>query len=399
MEAGENPAQAEIEDIDTVNLLTVHSAKGLEFPAVFLVNLVNGRFPTPSRRDSLSLPDELIKETLPEGDPHLQEERRLFYVGGTRAKDLLFLAYAKDYGGAREKRPSGFISELGFLSEEPRTPEALPKPWRRRVEPLSLFDIKPDSLVKPSKTPAPINLKYISYSQLETFNQCSLKYKYRYVLGIPTAPSHVLNFGQTLHRTLRDFHRAQVLQKDLDFEALLKLYENHWIGDGYDSVEHRQQRFEEGKEILRRYFEGYQKHFGRPLHLEKKFTVRIEDVSLVGSIDRIDQVGGGKFEVVDYKTGSEKDQRAVDRDKQLTIYALASKEALNIRPDVLSLYFLETNKKISTSRTVEQLEKERQNIVETLEKIKQSEFPAKVSMLCRYCDYNKICPEYKVGMG
>ena len=94
IEAGESPAQAEIEDIDTVNLLTVHAAKGLEFPVVFLVNLVSDRFPTRNRKDKLPLPDALVKETLPEGNAHIQEERRLFYVGCTRAKEKQFLKWA-----------------------------------------------------------------------------------------------------------------------------------------------------------------------------------------------------------------------------------------------------------------------------------------------------------------
>jgi len=89
IEAGENPAQAEIEDIDTINLMTVHASKGLEFPVVFMVNLVSGRFPTRNQGDTIEVPEELIKETLPTGNEHIQEERRLFYVGMTRAQKYL----------------------------------------------------------------------------------------------------------------------------------------------------------------------------------------------------------------------------------------------------------------------------------------------------------------------
>ena len=71
--------------------MTVHKAKGLEFPVVFLPGLVAGRFPATGRREPLALPVELVDETLPEGDDQLQEERRLFYVGMTRARDELVL--------------------------------------------------------------------------------------------------------------------------------------------------------------------------------------------------------------------------------------------------------------------------------------------------------------------
>jgi len=81
LEAGDDPATAEADlDIDAVNVLTVHKAKGLEFPVVFMISLVQNKFPPINRHDPIELPDELIKEPIPGGDVHLQEERRLFYV-------------------------------------------------------------------------------------------------------------------------------------------------------------------------------------------------------------------------------------------------------------------------------------------------------------------------------
>src|SRR4030095_6077038 len=84
IDAGEDPAVAEA-DIETpaVRVLTVHKAKGLDFPVVFMVNCVQGKFPVHKRGDALELPAELIKDLLPAGDFHMQEERRLFYVGMT----------------------------------------------------------------------------------------------------------------------------------------------------------------------------------------------------------------------------------------------------------------------------------------------------------------------------
>src|SRR5207249_1188910 len=87
LDAGEDAAVAEA-DVETpaVRVLTVHKAKGLEFPVVFLVHLVQGKFPTQRRRDALELPGALLKDLAPAGDFHTQEERRLFYVGMTRAR-------------------------------------------------------------------------------------------------------------------------------------------------------------------------------------------------------------------------------------------------------------------------------------------------------------------------
>jgi len=394
LEAGESPAQAQIEDLDTVNLLTVHSAKGLEFSAVFLVDLVADRFPTRARSDPLPLPDELVKEILPEGEAHLQEERRLFYVGLTRARDLAFLTWAKNYGGVREKRPSGFLAELKLPKKKGGLPPSqLPLGLGEGLGPFVVLS----QVITPS--PQEREMKYISYSQLEAFAQCPLKYKYRYVLGLPTPPSHVLNFGQTIHRTLRDFHRYQLVGQEATLEDLLRIYAHQWIGEGYDSETHRQERFNQGQKILERYFSEHTQHLGQPLYLEKKFSLRLNSTTLIGSIDRVETLTGGQVALIDYKTGgSTRDQKEVDRDEQLTIYALAAKEALNLDPQKLALYFLEPGVLVATSRTEEEIAKKKRGILEQVGEIRQSEFPARVSKLCQYCDYRHICPEYRESL-
>ena len=250
-----------------------------------------------------------------------------------------------------------------------------------------------------------------------------MKYKYRYVLGIPTPPKHALSFGQTIHRTLRDFHRADLFgKKDLDY--LLELYKNHWIDEGYDSKEHKEERFKEGKELLEKYYKKYPKMLGKPIFLEKKFTLKLGETSLIGSIDRVDELKDGAegppkppdlsaealakaeasakagrrgVEVIDYKTGQPKDQKVVDKDEQLTIYALAARDALGLKPKSLALYYVKANEKVATTRTNEDLDKKREELKETVERIKKSNFEPIPNRLCKFCDYHHICPVYKVG--
>jgi len=114
---GNDSATAEIDpDVPAVNILTIHKAKGLEFRVVFLVSLLMHKFPLSNRRKEFDLPDELIKDILPEHNFHLQEERRLFYVGITRAKEKLFLTSARDYGGKRSRKISQFVLEALDMS-------------------------------------------------------------------------------------------------------------------------------------------------------------------------------------------------------------------------------------------------------------------------------------------
>jgi len=112
IEAGDDPPTADPDpDVDAVHVMTVHKAKGLEFPVVFLPGLVVDRFPARSRREPLPMPIELVDEVLPEGDGHLQEERRLFYVAMTRARDELVLSHAAESPSGRGRRVSQFVIE------------------------------------------------------------------------------------------------------------------------------------------------------------------------------------------------------------------------------------------------------------------------------------------------
>ena len=386
IEAGENPAQAEIEDIDTVNLMTVHSAKGLEFPVVFMVNLVSGRFPTKNRGDTLKIPDELIKETLPTGDEHIQEERRLFYVGMTRAKKYLYLTLGKNYGGKRDTIPCGFLNETGINLKDFTNEEISKLPFPSEVKKSFTPKIRKISEIKGNK------LDHISYSQIDNYLICPLRYKYSYVLNIPTPPSRSLNFGDTFHKTLNEFHTKIMIGNKPSLEDLYKIFEKNWNPLGYENEKDRKNTFEEGKGILKKYYEKNQDLNVKHLGLEKKFVLHIDGTKLKGTIDRIDKLPDGSVEIIDYKTGKEKSQKEVDDNVQMTIYTMGAADALKIKPDVLSLYFLNSGNKISTKRTQKQVDAQREIIKDVIKNINEENFEPNPGRDCIYCDFKDICP-------
>ncbi len=386
-EAGENPSQAEIEDIDTVNLLTVHASKGLEFPVVFMVNLVSDRFPTRDKSDQIPVPDELVKESLPVGDSHIQEERRLFYVGLTRAKKYLFLTYAQNYGGKRDKKRSGFVDELK-LQSKPFSYNEISKNKKQ----AALFGIESGFRDTKSQKLTSFTPESLSYSAIEAFEECPLKYKYGHILKIPTPPSHALTFGTTIHNTLKDFHTSLSMGNKLTLDDLYEMYENNWDPAGYIDQVHREKQFEHGKKLLKEYYKKNIDSNIKPEALEKWFNLRIGGIKFNGRIDRIDSLAGGKVEIIDYKTGSAKNQKDVDKNDQLSFYALGATEFLGLKPEKLSLYFLETNEKFTTKRTPKQLAEVKNKIVETIKEISKGEFKATPGRHCEYCPYNEICP-------
>jgi len=411
LEMGESPLATDTDwnQENKVNILTLHSAKGLEFPIVFLVNLVNDRFPTRERKEQIPIPDELIKESLPEGDYHEQEERRLFYVGMTRAKDRLYFTSAKFYGeGKRIKKISPFVFEalgnkLVTNNLQPVTNNQLSiLDFKPVSESLSIIPVLPCLAGRQAAGrhyPLPIKVTYLSYSQLETFKRCPLQYKYKYILKIPVRPSAPASFGTSLHQSLKDFYKAHLEAKKPSKADLLSFLTLNWQKEGYTSKAHEQKMYQRAQKMLEEFFkQGYQK-LANPVVLEQTFVIKIaSDLKIGGRLDRVDKLKDGSIEIIDYKTGKVPSQKAIDKNLQMTVYCMAASNPAIYKKEpeevILSFYFLETQEKISTKRTIEDLDKAKKEIINLKQEITQSDFLPKPGPLCDFCDFKLLCPAW-----
>lgn len=272
---------------NAVNILTIHSAKGLEFPVVFLVNLVSQRFPSMERREAIPIPDELVKEELPEGDYHVQEERRLFYVGMTRAKERLFFTGAKYYAdGRREKKFSPFVFEA--LGDQMTRSDG-----EAKGEQLSLAGWQSFALIdKVPEERLPVKINYLSYSQIEAFSFCPLHFKLKYVLRVPTPPSIAASFGTSIHETLKQFYQGVIRGESGGEKELMELFKKNWVGVGYENKEHARRMYEKGEEYLRGYLKSNLSGRRRlPVLLEEPFMFPLGDIKIGGKMDRVDDLG------------------------------------------------------------------------------------------------------------
>jgi len=418
MEAGEYGAlEQDVEaGPDMVKIMTIHGAKGLEFKYVFLVNLADLRFPTIERKDPILLPSALIKEILPDDvNWHLSEERRLFYVGITRAKNGIFFTTAKDYGGIRLKKPSRFLYELNFEKEQALAPRStLNKSAVKMNKELfaqNNIAIKRQVAEQIVGTNLPTYLpKYFSYTQLKSFKTCPYQYRYAHILKIPVFGKATFSFGKTMHLTLQKFFQiikdmqennnrqttlfAEIVDNTQEnfrqptMDSLLKIYNETWIEDWYDSKQQQEEYKEKGRKSLTSFYELHKDNWPKIKHLEIGFTVKIGDYSIKGQIDRVDSKDDG-VEIIDYKTGIVPTKP--DRD-QLFIYQLATEAVLKEKPVLLTYYYLNENQQISFLATSEELSKFQEEIVITIEEIKKSDFKATPSQKkCRSCDFKDIC--------
>lgn len=402
MELGESPLASDTDwaDNDAVNILTVHSAKGLEFQVVFLVNLVSQRFPTVERREQIPISEKLIKEQLPQGDYHQQEERRLFYVGMTRARKHLYFTAAKFYGeGKREKKISPFIFEA--LGEQAH----VLMQEKSKNNQLTLLEWKKEPTVE-TKISKPFKLSYVSYSQIDAFKLCPLHYKLRYLLNIPPPTFPAESFGISVHNTLKDFYTHIKRGEKATKKTLLELLDKNWVREGYTSKSYEKAMRMRGVNYLTRYYDTQLDLKRKTLVLEQPFTVAIKKgeriIKIGGKIDRVDDLGNGKIEIIDYKTGRVPSKREVDTNLQLSIYAIAASQihenpfARKPEDIILSLYFFDKEQKITTERTAAQVEEDKQKIFEWVEKIETSDFKCSGNMLCNTCEYSLFCNVYNM---
>lgn len=396
MELGDSPlvAKTDVAAYDAVNILTVHSAKGLEFPYVFLVNLSQGRFPPYEKREIIPIPQELIKEILPTGDYHIEEERRLFYVGMTRAMNEVFLSASSFYtDGKRQRKVSSFVPEA--LGEEAvKKYESLKR--EEKVQ-LSIFDFK-----KPEPEPVKdaVSVNSFSFSQLSTFNTCPLQYKYQYILKVPTLPSSAATFGEIVHKTLQKFYQEFLYDQSVNKDRLIKLYYENWVPVGFASKEHQEKMKNEGEKMLAGFYDTFHDDKVHIVALEKLFKIKMdEDIFITGKIDRVDSVDNNGIEIIDYKTGRKPDEKELKKSLQLSIYALAAthKGLYNKKLAEVSLtfYYLKDMQKVTMKRSVDEMEEMKKQIENTVGTVRKGVFKPKVGPWCEFCSFRMICEAWQ----
>lgn len=396
IDAGDDPATADpdSDDGEAVHVLTYHKAKGLEFPVVFMVSLVEDRFPSRSRADALELPAELLSGDLRGENRHLAEERRLFYVGMTRAREALVMTWARDYGGRRARRLSQFVSEAldlpAAVPPEVLAPNVLQQLARHERQPKSTA---PAPRIRFGDTPLSL-----SYYQVSDYLTCPAKYRYAHVVRIPTPVTHPIVYGKALHAAVQAFHRRQMAGAPMTLAELERSFEENWESDGFLTRAHEEARLAAGREALRRFWLAQQTDPARPTAVEEEFSFAVGRDRVRGRYDRVDRDEDGTVTITDYKSSDVRDPVTANRrareSLQLSMYALAYEAANGRPPDTLALHFLESGLVGRSEAGERRLDRAREKILSTAEGVRAGAFEATPApTACGYCPYREICPD------
>lgn len=381
---------------ELVKIMTVHASKGLEFKYVFVGSMVDARFPSRGRADAIPLPDGLIQERLPEGDAHLEEERRLFYVALTRAKDRLYLTGAQHYGGTRPKKPSAFLAEAAL--EVPEVSGSFEDAKRLMVQDQA--EVATSDVVHYELK------KRFSFTQLAAFRKCPLQYKFEHIYRIPKFGTYQKSFGQSVHNTYQhilDLHRfrGQEAQGELfagfrvTLEEAYALYEEAWIDEWYESRERHDEYKAQGRQAVKNFWQACSTKVPDLYGVELPFTLVLGLYSLMGKIDRIDKMPDGSVTVYDYKTGRAKEELDAEDKEQLHLYQVALEEK-GIKVSRLA-YIYVMDWVITDVDLLKEEKREAflQKVSERMEAITTSDYRATPEpFTCKYCDFKNIC-EFK----
>lgn len=242
----------------------------------------------------------------------------------------------------------------------------------------------------------------ISYSALDTYQSCPLKYKFQEIDKIKVPKSKEAVFGSTIHDTMKFIHTPGILSPTLD--QAMEHFSNSWNPAMFDNTDEERAAFSQGIKIIQDYYQKNRPQDFNIVDLESRFNIEInageEKHIVAGIIDRIDKTKDG-YEIIDYKTTKKMpSQEKVDNDIQLSIYLHAflkryPNERNNLDKIKVSLYYLKHGVKLTATRTEEHLQKSEQLFLDTIKLIESGKFEPVISPLCDWCGYQNRCPMWK----
>ena len=400
--------EKELEAGDAVRLMSVHAAKGLEFPIIIVLRLTQNYFPTKRRGTLIPFPEVLRKEgAFPPGDVHTQEERRLAYVAMTRAQEELILSTVVK----PRWKPSEFLADVErdkeFAVEDLKFVR-VPASGEDLANELSLDASADETSIRNARFPfwalrnAPVvshqetedGLK-LSASSMESYRTCPMQFKFDHVYKLTGGPSAALTVGAVLHDCVKHFFAWKKAEGEFPVQRLEDFLNQRWRHRGFEDAYQEARYLSDAQEQLRRFYDKHIHDDAEVLAQEEAFSFPMGDFALIGRIDQMNQEADGRVELIDYKTGRPKDQKDAEKSLQLSVYALACRNYFHRPLAALSFYNLANGEKVVTERSAAQLELDQALIRDMAGRIRRRIFPPTKNYFCSSCDFLPVCPAWE----
>ncbi len=361
---------------DAVRIMTVHQAKGMQWPVVFAPALLKNRFPSKAQ-GGRSVWHLIPAEAVNGHDRYRgtkEDERRLFYVAMTRSQKFLFFTWAPILGNQLYQKVSEFWENVLASKHVKRKAQDYSK--RKRLAPSPR---------------AGIANVVLSFSDLKYFFECPYQFKLRILYGF-NAPIHeALGYGKSLHDALAEVH-ARAIRKDYaDVKEVPDLVERH-LQTPYAYPALRQNLEKAAEQVLRNYLADNRKDLDKIEFSEKNIEINLGDgVSVIGRIDLVRRLDTDKTYIVDLKSNDRVQAEEVT-DTQLHIYALGYQDLTGRRPDYVETYALEERKRTPRAVDDDFITDVKEKAHVAAEALRTSAMPAApAAKRCGACDYRRMC--------
>ena len=361
---------------DAVQVMTVHQAKGMQWPVVFLPALIRNRFP--SKRGGGKTAWHLLPATAVanasryQGD--IEDERRLFYVAMTRSQKFLFMSWAPVAGNRLYQRASDFYDAV------------LGSKWVKRPK----VDYSERKRL-PARSRAAINNVVLTFSDLKYFFECPYQFKLRILYGF-NAPLHeALGYGKSLHDCLAEVHDRAIRGDIPDANEAQSLVATHLhVPFAYPRLREQLERSAAG--IIRDYLQQRREDLGRLEYSEKAISLDLGDgISVVGRIDLVRRLDTDEISIVDMKT-SDRAQAENLTEQQLHVYAIGYQQLTGRRADFVEIYELDEQRRKPRAVDDDFIAQVEVDIKEASRGLRLNQLNARPSeRACGGCDYQRLC--------
>jgi ATP-dependent DNA helicase UvrD/PcrA len=361
---------------DAVRVMTVHQAKGMQWPAVFIPCLRANRFPS-RRQGGRTIWNVIPDKAVPNADRYKgtkEDERRLFYVALTRAEKYLFCSWAPIPDNRQQRRVSEFFTELTqsefVLGTDPRK------------VPLRL---KPQARVEDSPLP-------LTFSELRYFFECPYVFKLRFLYGFDSPVNRALGFGKSLHDALCEIHAESIRGNVPAIADVPKLVQSH-LHLPFANDEVRANSVRGAEKALRQYLQKHGEHLTRLEHAEKTIELKLaEGIVVSGRIDLIRRTDTNEIAIVDFKSGEDTQPQEMTR-LQLQVYAAGYQKATGKDADLVEIHNLEVGHIHREQVNESVIQNTLSRVVDAGKHIRDLNLPKHVKWCdaCSSCDMVGIC--------
>ena len=373
--SGEDQEPAIDETGEAIQVMTIHQSKGLEFEAVFVPSVVEGRVPQSGRSPRFELPPSVLEPLVRGREDVIAEERRLLYVAMTRARRRLYITHASHYEGGRRWRPSRFLDEVSAAGPNVVARREVAAPTAPPILPVSVQGV---------------GAVQLSYSAIASYQDCPRQYWYRHMQHLPVVQTAEAVHGVILHEVLRRAGEMRRAGISITARTRRAIHDEVWGVISFPDARRAPAFKRNGATEL----EAYRARGGFadvPVYLEQPFEVSVDGWVLRGVIDRIDKAGEG-WKIIDYKSGRPIARRK--RDLQVALYALGASEAMRLQPLELEVVYLASGQSLAVEHAATLARQAQESGTEVADGIRSGRFPSRPERRrCRLCPYRLACTD------